>query len=107
VKMSAADGDAIVGTPTLESRICTTHVCHNCDQPIACVRVDRLDEHPGSGNKKKKRREEKSGDIHVCKGCGFARYCDERCAARAWKMGHHLTCGHIARRLGEVADQKV
>lgn len=91
IEVMSIDEDAITGVPNMMTCQATIHVCHNCKEPIAVVAA-RGSAIPGDA-------QQGETVVHVCRGCGFARYCDERCAQRAWKLGHHLTCGHIRQRL--------
>jgi hypothetical protein len=87
MEVTGMDEDALIGIPSLSTCRETVHMCHNCGDLLAVVET-RV---PIPGNADK--------PVLLCRGCGYARYCSERCALRAWALGHHRMCGHIRRRL--------
>jgi hypothetical protein len=90
LEVLSMDGDSIVGLPSIAACQTTVLTCHNCSEPIAVIATN-----PDIPDGRK----QADVPVQVCSGCGYARYCSERCAHRAWRLGHHITCPHIRQRL--------
>ncbi|MFA5039847.1 MAG: zinc finger MYND domain-containing protein [Candidatus Omnitrophota bacterium] len=73
---------------SIDGTVFRTTKCHACGEVIATTVPNKsgLNE-PGKM-------------IYTCSGChSYARYCDAKCAARAWRLGHSVLCRFIRERI--------
>ena len=87
LEIVSINADIAEGVPTISTCKGAVLACHHCKNVVAVV----TDKDPDP--------EQSQKTVLVCRGCGFAKYCNEWCAKRAWGLGHKLVCGQIRKRM--------